>query len=112
MSTSATLVDRVRAELRGLPKVTERKMFGATAFLVNDKMCISADANSIMCRIDPALHDAAAAQPGCSTVVMGGRAYRGYIDIAASALPTKASLRHWVDLALAFNKVAKRSRKK
>ena len=32
-------------------------MFRGVTFMVNDKMCITAGDNKIMCRIDPAIHD-------------------------------------------------------
>jgi TfoX/Sxy family transcriptional regulator of competence genes len=72
---------RVRATLAHVPNVTEKRMFGSLAFMVGGKMCISARAERIMCRIDPALHDAALELKGCQTVVMKGRPYRGYVYI-------------------------------
>lgn len=65
-----------------------------------------------MCRIDPALHDDALQQEGCTTVVMGGRECRGYVDIEATALANQGALQQWVRLALKFNKHAKSSRKR
>lgn len=79
-------------------------MFGGTAFMVRGKICVSARAERIMCRIDPALHDAAVKRKGCRTVVMKGREYRGYVHVDAGSLKTKAALKYWVDLALAHNK--------
>lgn len=79
-------------------------MFGSTAFLVNGKMCVAARAERIMCRIAPALHDAAIKRPGCKTVVMRGREYRGYLHIAANTLKTERALKYWIQLALDHNK--------
>jgi hypothetical protein len=45
-----------------------------------------------MCRIDPAIHDAALERKGCRTVIMKGRQYRGYVYVDAEAVRTKASL--------------------
>lgn len=104
MTSDDDLVNRVRAALARVRDVEEKKMFGGTAFLVRGKMCVSARAERIMCRIDPALHDAAVKRKGCRTVVMKGREYRGYVHVDAKALKTKADLKHWVDLALAHNR--------
>jgi TfoX/Sxy family transcriptional regulator of competence genes len=61
-----------------------------------------------MCRIDPAIHDAAL-QHGCKSVIMKGREYRGYVHVAADALKTKRELDYWVRLALDYNSHAEAS---
>ena len=65
-----------------------------------------------MCRIDPALHDKAVSERGCTTVVMKGKQYVGYVHVRASALNTDAALQRWLGLALEFNKHAKSSKRK
>lgn len=104
MTSDDDLVKRVRAALARVRGVEETKMFGGTAFMVRGKICVSARAERIMCRIDPALHDAAVKRKGCQTVVMKGREYRGYVHVDAEALKTKAAVKYWVELALAHNK--------
>lgn len=42
MTSPLSLLDRIRQRLADVPQVVEKKMFGATAFLVSDKMCINA----------------------------------------------------------------------
>jgi hypothetical protein len=41
-----------------------------------------------MCRIDPAIHDAALESKGHRTVVMNGRQYRGYVYVDAEVVRT------------------------
>ena len=53
--------------------VEEKKMFGGLTFMVRGKMCVSVGKDRIMCRIDPAIHDAAIQRQGCRSVVMKGR---------------------------------------
>jgi TfoX/Sxy family transcriptional regulator of competence genes len=98
----------VRAALQSISGVSEKKMFGSHAFLVGGKMAVSARAERIMCRIDPAGHDAATKRPGCTTVVMGGRRYRGYVYVAVDAVKTEPALSYWIGLALSFNAASKR----
>ncbi|MDN5941901.1 MAG: TfoX/Sxy family protein [Nitrospira sp.] len=86
-------------------------MFGSTAFMVRGKMCISARAGRIMCRIDPAFHDGVLKRKDCRTVVMKGREYRGYVYVDAESLRTKAVLQYWVDLALNYNKAIASTKK-
>jgi TfoX/Sxy family transcriptional regulator of competence genes len=98
------LVQRVRQALSQVSGVKEKRMFGSVAFMVRGKMCVTARAERIMCRIDPALHDEALGRPGARTVVMGGRRYRGYVYVAAEALTSKRELKYWINLALDHNK--------
>jgi TfoX/Sxy family transcriptional regulator of competence genes len=96
------LIERVRAALADVAGVEERRMFGSVAFMVRGKMCVSARAERIMCRIDPALHDAAVKREGCRTVVMGGRQYRGYVYVDSAAVKTGRALKYWIKLALDY----------
>ena len=78
-------------------------MFGGTLFMVRGRMCVSARTTRIMCRIDPAIHDLAVRRPGCRTVVMKGRAYRGYVHVDAGVVRTKCDLERWIKRALDYN---------
>jgi TfoX/Sxy family transcriptional regulator of competence genes len=98
------LIDRVRASLGGIPKVVEKRMFGGTGFMVRGHLCVTARPTRIMCRIDPATHDAAIERDGCRTVIMNGRKYRGYVHVDASVVRTQKALMYWVSRALAFNR--------
>lgn len=97
------LVQRVRSALADVPDVKEKRMFGSVGFMVSGKLCVTARAERIMCRIDPVDHDAALQRKGCRTVVMKGRVYRGYVYVEAAAVSTKRALTYWVGLALRQN---------
>ena len=71
MAYDEKLADRIRKALVHLPNAKEKKMFGSLAFMVDTKMCITAGADRIMCRIDPAIHDEAVKRKGSHTVIMG-----------------------------------------
>lgn len=100
--TESKLVQRVRDALAGVG-LKEKKMFGAIAFMVRGKLCVTARAERIMCRIDPRLHPDALKRAGCQAVVMRGRQYPGYVHVYANALQTKRALLHWIGLALSHN---------
>ena len=103
-------VQRVKASLSGAPRLQEKRMFGGVTFMVRGKMCVSAGKGRIMCRIDPARHDAALKRKGARTVVMKGREYRGWVYVAEAAVKNKRDLAYWVRLSLNYNKHAKASR--
>jgi TfoX/Sxy family transcriptional regulator of competence genes len=112
LNDSRSLLERVRDIFDDIPNVDERKMFGGTAFMLNDKMCVTVRDSRIMVRIDPELNDEISAKKGAATMVMNGRTYRGYITVAAEVLGTDKALREWISRALDFNARAKRSTRK
>ena len=112
MAYNEKLTARIREALAHLPKVEEKRMFRGVTFMVNNKMCITAGDNKIMCRIDPVIHEEAIKRKGCETVKMKGREYKGYVYVSEEGIKTKKDLDYWITLALDFNKLAKSSKKK
>ncbi|HEY5826609.1 MAG TPA: TfoX/Sxy family protein [Cyclobacteriaceae bacterium] len=112
MAINEKLTDRVRDAISHVPKVTEKKMFRGITFMVNGKMCISVGNEELMCRVDPALHEALIEKEGVRALKMKGRDYVGFIYIHEDELKVKKKLDYWVALALEFNKKAKASKKK
>ena len=104
MAYSKKIAQRIRNSLKHLDNVEEKKMFGSLAFLVNGKMCLTSGPERMMCRIDPKLHEKEVNKAGCSTVVMRGKDYKGYIHIQEENLKTEKDFNHWIDLALSFNR--------
>ncbi|SFC87243.1 Transcriptional regulator of competence genes, TfoX/Sxy family [Flexibacter flexilis DSM 6793] len=105
------LPDRVRAMLADVPNVTEKQMFGGLAFMVNDKLCVCAYENEILCRLDPALQEEAAEQHGCRLMHSNGRTYKGYIYVNEQILRQENQLQYWVNLCLEFNQYAQKSKR-
>lgn len=112
MAYSEELANRVREALQDLPDVEEKKMFRGITFMVNGKMCISVSKDRIIARIDPGMHDTLIENPGCSTVIMKGKPYKGFIHVNELSLKNKKELDYWVGLALDYNPIAKASVKK
>ena len=112
MAYNEKLTARIREALAHLPNVAEKRMFRGVTFMVNDKMCITAGDNKIMCRIDPSIHEEALKRKGCEAVKMKGREYKGYVYINEEGIKTKKDLDYWIRLALEFNTLAKSSKKK
>ena len=112
MAQNIPFANRVREALANTPDVTEKNMFRGTAFMVDDKLCISVGDDSMMCRIDPAMHEELVEKGGCRTMMMKGREYKGYILVDEDAVNNNSELMYWVNLCLDFNKHAKSSKKK
>jgi TfoX/Sxy family transcriptional regulator of competence genes len=111
MAYNEKLTEKVREALSQLPKVEEKRMFRGVAFMVNDKMCISAGNDELMVRIDPSFHEEALKKKGTRPVIMKGHEYKGYVYVNEKELKSKKDFEYWINLALKFNKIAKSSRK-
>jgi TfoX/Sxy family transcriptional regulator of competence genes len=97
------LANRLRELLADEDAVTERRMFGGLAFLLNGNMSVSASrTGGLLARIDPADTEAALARPHASRMEMGRRSMDGWIAVAPEGVRTKRQLEPWVRRSVAF----------
>jgi TfoX/Sxy family transcriptional regulator of competence genes len=93
-------------------RVTEKAMFGGLCFMVNDKMCVGVEKERLMVRLDPAKYDEVMEKEGCMPMDFTGRVMKGFVFVDVAVLNTRKKVDYWIQLALAYNKVAKASKKK
>lgn len=98
-----TIATRLRDLFASRTYITERKMFGGLAFMVNDKMCICVGRGRLMCRVDPETTDALLKEQGVTRMVMRGKALRGYLQVPYENVNTKPKLQKWLQRCLNFN---------
>ncbi len=97
------LVHRLRELLADEDAISEKKMFGGLAFLLNGHMSVSASrTGGLLVRIDPADTDAALARPHVELMKMGGRTMDGWVIVAPDGLKTKRELAAWVNRAVTY----------
>ncbi|MEP6750095.1 MAG: TfoX/Sxy family protein [Bacteroidota bacterium] len=106
------IVNRIREALADSRQVKEVKMFGGICFMVNNKMCVCASGNEMMCRISPGVYEEALERNGCRPMIHGGRLMKGFVYVDEESMKSKKDFQYWIKLALDFNKVAKPSAKK
>lgn len=113
MAYDPSIADRITDLLtaRGVSFCT-KAMMGGLCFMVNDKMGLGVLDARLMVRLDPAMEGESLQRPGCKPMDFTGRPMRGYIFVHPEGHDSEVSLRHWVDLALAFNPKAKASQKR
>ena len=105
MAYDEDLANRIRELLAGEDAVSEKKMFGGLAFLLNGNMCVGASRNGgLLARIDPADKDACLARPHVALMEMGGRKMDGWITVAAEGFKTTRELAAWVGRSVTFAK--------
>lgn len=105
------LAARIRRLLTNQPKkVAEKQMMGGLTFMVDDKMCVGILKDDLMARIAPEEYENALLKEGCRPMDFTGRPMKGFVFIASRAIEDDQKLKYWVDLALAFNDRAKKSK--
>ena len=97
------LAERIRELAAGEPAVTEKKMFGGLAFLVNGNMAVAASGQGgILVRVDPEESDSLAAKTNAYPMEMRGREMQGWLRVDAEHVRTKPQLSKWVQRGIAY----------
>ena len=103
MAYDEDLAHRLRDLLADEDAITEKRMFGGLAFLLNGNMSVSASRNGgLLARIDPADTDKALARPHVELMVMRGRSMEGWLLVHPDGVKTKRQLESWVKRSVAF----------
>ena len=97
------LANRIR-ELTGRERaVTEKKMFGGLAFLVNGNMAVAASGHGgILVRVDPEESDSLIAKTKAYPMEMRGREMRGWLRVDTDHVRTKPQLAKWVQRGVTY----------
>jgi hypothetical protein len=97
------LADRIRGLLRGVRGLTEQKMFGGLAFLINGNMAIAASGGGgVLVRVDPAQSDRLLATTKARPMEMRGREMAGWLRVDPNDVRTKAQLSKWATLGRTY----------
>jgi len=97
------LAHRIRELVGNEPGLTERKMFGGLAFLINGNMSVSASGRGgLLLRVDPDETDALLAKPNAYPFEMRGREMQGWLRVAPEGVKTKRQLERWVARGVAY----------
>ncbi len=112
MAFNEKLSDRIREALAVRNDIEEKYMFGGVCYMVDGKMCIGVVGDELMCRIGPDAYEQALEKDGCREMIFTGKPMKGYVFVAENGYRSKSEFDHWLGLCLAFNKLAKASKKK
>ena len=97
------LAERLREALAGEEGLSEMKMFGGLAFLINGNMSVAASgAGGLLLRVAPDETDALAEEPHAQPFVMRGRAMKGWMRIAPEGLRGERELERWVKRGVGY----------
>ena len=103
MAYDEKLAARLRALLEHEPGLTEKRMFGGLAFLINGNLSVSASGQGgLLLRVDPDDTDALLAEPHAQPFEMRGRAMQGWLRVEPDGVRTKRELQRWVRRGVAY----------
>ncbi|HMK98434.1 MAG TPA: TfoX/Sxy family protein [Acidimicrobiales bacterium] len=103
MAYDEVLAERMRELLAAEPGVSEKRMFGGLAFLVDGHMAIAASGQGgALVRVDPAASDRLVSSSAAELAVMQGRPMEGWLRVGPQHLKTKRELAKWVERSVNF----------
>ena len=105
MAFDNKLAERIRQRLGKRAGLTEKKMFGGIAFLLNGNMCCGVHGKEMIVRLDPEETDRALAERHTRVFdLSGGRPMKGWILVRPKGLATEDALAKWMGVCLKYAK--------
>ena len=97
MAYDEELADRLRELIGGEADLSEQRMFGGLAFLINGHIAVGVSGRGgLMARADPAKQEALIEQGKAEPMVMRGRDVSGFVRVPTEHVKTKRELAAWV----------------
>lgn len=102
MAYDEELAGRVREELGAEPGLSEKKMFGGLASLVNGNMAVAASGQGgLLVRCDPA-ESADLLADGAEPMEMRGKPMTGWLRVGEDLVADEERLGRWVGVGLRY----------
>lgn len=102
MAYDEQLADRIRRAMGPRPDVTEKRMFGGLAFLLDGKMFCGIVKDDLVVRVGPERYEAALAEAHVRPMDFTGRSMNGYVYVGPGGSRTEKAIKKWAELGLAF----------
>jgi TfoX/Sxy family transcriptional regulator of competence genes len=110
MPYDETLAQKVRQALAKTKGLSEKKMFGGIAFLVDGAMCIGVDKHDLIVRCEKDRTDELLKKKGVRVFdLSGGRPMKGWLLVGPEATRTARGFEEWIDFALAWTRNAEKA---
>lgn len=102
MSYDEELAERLRTVVAARSDVTEKRMFGGLAFLLNGHMFCGIIKEDLMVRVGPQKYETALLKPHARPMDFTGRPLNGYVYVAPAGYLRTETLKQWVLRSLDF----------
>jgi TfoX/Sxy family transcriptional regulator of competence genes len=104
MAYNEQLAGRIREIIGDGPGLSERKMFGGIAFMLNGNMFCGITRDDLMVRVGPDRFEEALKRPGARLADMGGRPMKGMAFVGPEGYASDEQLRGWVERTLDYTR--------
>lgn len=108
MAADARLTQRVRTALARRRGVSEKRMFGGVAFMLNGNMCVGILEDRLMVRVGADAYATALRRPHARPMDFTGRPLTGFVYVLPPGIKTAAQLKRWVDAGVDFAKTLRK----
>lgn len=105
MAYDEALSERIRLALAGRDGLSEKKMFGGLAFLLNGNMCVGVHESELIARLGPEGGDRALDELHTRPMDFTGRPMKGWVIIESETTAADEGLQRWVDRAIEYASV-------
>jgi len=103
MAYDEELANRVREHVENEKGLTEKRMFGGLAFLINGHLAVSASGRGgLLLRVDPADTDNLLTDSRARPFQMRGREMNGWLHLDANGMVTEDELAQWIDRGVSY----------
>ena len=103
MAYDEDLGNRIREHIVHERGLTEKRMFGGLAFLINGNMAVSASSKGgLLLRVDPARTDSLVREPHVGRFEMRGREMDGWLRVDPPAVDSDEALLEWIRIGVSY----------
>jgi hypothetical protein len=103
MAYDEELAERVREHVEREKGLTEKRMFGGLAFMINGNMAVSASSKGgLLLRVAPTDTDALLCEPHARPFEMRGREMNGWLYVDANAMTPDDELARWIGRGVGY----------
>jgi hypothetical protein len=102
MAFDEALADRVRNELEARDGITEKRMFGGIAFLLDGKMAVGVIEDELVVRLGEEDAAKALAEEGVREMDFTGRPMKGWVFVDPEKAGGEDGFAEWVDAGVAY----------
>jgi TfoX/Sxy family transcriptional regulator of competence genes len=96
------LEGRIRRAVADREGITDKKMFGGVAFLLDGKMFVGIVKDDLMVRVGPEAHEKALCESHVRPMDFAGRPMKGYVYVGPAGSKTDKMVAKWVERGLKF----------
>ena len=103
MAYDEELAARIRELVGGAAGLTEKKMFGGLAFLVDGNMAVAASGQGgLLVRVDPDESDVLVESSPARLMEMRGRSMKGWLRVDTEDVVSEEALAEWVERGVSY----------